>query len=166
MSLIIVHQDKDESQDLHHNIPLDWKVHHTKSGYMDRYGWLKDMTHLSNIYGASPVNNQIIFFDGQGSRFDNRILIQTQSKNIYPFILNAGESINYQPKDNGQNSKLKDLYNILKAKWMLKYGIARFQTHHTNSVLVETGEAFTVSSGNIIRDSFAKIVYYPSAPSI
>ena len=39
---------------------------------------------------------------------------------------------------------------------MLKYGITRFQSHHINSVLVETREAFTVSAGNIIRDSFAK----------
>ena len=39
---------------------------------------------------------------------------------------------------------------------MLKYGTMRFQPHHMNSVLVETWEAFTVSSGNIIRDSFAK----------
>ena len=44
MPPIIVHQAKDCSQDLHYNIPLDWIVHHTPYGYMDRDGWLKSMT--------------------------------------------------------------------------------------------------------------------------
>ena len=39
---------------------------------------------------------------------------------------------------------------------MLKYGTTRFQPHHMNSVLVEIWEAFTVSSRNIIRESFTK----------
>ena len=154
MPPVIVHQAKDYSQDLHHNIPLDWKVNHTSSEYMDRDGWLKAMTQFSNICGTSPVNNQILFFDGHDSHFDDRSLTQIQSKNIQPFILKAGYPINDQPKDNGPNSTLKTLYNILKAKWMLKYGTIRFQPHHMNSVLVEAWYAFKVSSGNIIVDSF------------
>ena len=125
-------------QDLHHNIPLEWTVHHTSSGYMDIDGWLKAMTQFSNICGASPVNNQILFFDGNDSHFENRALTQMQIKNIHPFILKAGDSINDQSDDNGPNSKLNDLYNHSKAKWMLKYGNTRFQPHHMNSVLVET----------------------------
>ena len=39
---------------------------------------------------------------------------------------------------------------------MLNYGTMRFQTHHMNSVVVETWEAFIVSAGNIISDSFSK----------
>ena len=46
---IIFHQAKDYSQDIHHNIPLNWTVHHTYSGYMDRDRWLKAMTQLSTI---------------------------------------------------------------------------------------------------------------------
>ena len=104
---------------------------------MDRDGWLKSMTQLSNICGASPVNNQILLFDGHDSNFDNRSVTQIQSKNFQPFILKAGESINDQPNDNTPNSKLKSLYNITKAEWMLKYGTTRFQPHHMSSVLVE-----------------------------
>ena len=44
MPPVIIHQSKEYSKDLHHNIPLDWTVHHTPSGYMDRYRWLKAMT--------------------------------------------------------------------------------------------------------------------------
>ena len=104
---------------------------------MDRDGWLKSMTKFSNICGASPVNNQILFFDGNDSHFNYRALTQMQMKNIHPFILKTGDSINDQTNDNGPNSKLKALYNILKAKWMLKYGTTRIQPHHMKYVLFE-----------------------------
>ena len=82
----VVHQAKEYSQDLHHNIPFDWTVHHTPSGYMDRDGWIKAMNQLSNIYGASPVNNQILFLYGHNSHFDDHALTQMQTKK-YPALL-------------------------------------------------------------------------------
>ena len=103
MPPVIVHQAKEYSQDLHHNIPLEWTVHHTSSGYMDRDGWLKAMTQFSNICSASPVNNQILFFDGNDSHFINRALTLMQIKNIQPFIVKAGDSINDHPNDNMPN---------------------------------------------------------------
>ena len=138
MPLIIVHQSKEYYQDIHHSIPFDWTVHHTSSGYTDRDGWLKVMTQFSNICGASHVKNQILFFYGHGIHFDDHALTQIQIKNIQPFVLKVGDSINDQPNDNGPNSKLKYLYNILNSKWMLNYGTTRFQPLHMNSVLVET----------------------------
>ena len=141
---VIFHQEKEYSQDIHHNIPFDWTVHHTPSGNMYIYGWLKAMSQLSNICGDSPVNNKILFLDGQDSHFDDLTLTQTQRKNTQPFILKSGDSINDQPNENGSNSKLKSLYNVSKDKWMLKYGTTRFQPHQTNYALVETWEAFTV----------------------
>ena len=66
---VIVHQAKDYSQDLHYNVPLDWIVHHTPSGYMDRDGWLKSMNQFSNVCSLSPVKNKIMFFDGHGIHF-------------------------------------------------------------------------------------------------
>ena len=94
MPPVIIHQAKEYSEDLHHNILLDWTVHHTSSGYMDRDGWLKAMTQFSNICGASPVNNHILLFDGHDSHFENLVLTHMQIKNIQPFILKAGDSIN------------------------------------------------------------------------
>ena len=135
MPPVIVHQAKEYSQYLHHNIPLDWTVHHKPYGYMDRDRWLKAMTQLYNIWSASPFNNQIIFFYGHNSHCDNRY-IKKQRNNIQAFKLKVGDSINDQPNDNRTNSKLKSLYNILKAKWMLKYGTTRFQPHHMNYILV------------------------------
>ena len=75
---IVVKQAKEYYQYIHHNIPLDETVHHTPSGYMYRDGWLKAMTQLSNICGASPVKNQILFFNGHSCHFDNRALTKIQ----------------------------------------------------------------------------------------
>ena len=47
---------------------------------------------------------------------------------------------------------------------MLKYVTTRFQPHHMNFVLVEAWEYFTVSTGNIIRDSFSKTHLLPLSP--
>ena len=167
MPPMIVHQAKEYYQDLHHNIPLDWTFHHTPSGYVDRDGWLKSMNQFSNICGDYHVNNKILFFDGQNGNFGKHALTQTKTKNIQSFILKVGDSIYYHPNNNGPNSKLKALYNILKAKWMLKYGTLRFQPHHMKYVLVETWKPFTVSYGNIIRDRYTKPhLLPPSTPNM
>ena len=102
---------------------------------MDRDGWLKSTTQFSNVCGASPVNNQILFFDGHGSHFDDGALRQMMYKNIQPFVLKSGDSINNQPNDNGPNAKLKSLYNVAKSAWMLEYGTTKFSRHLMNSVL-------------------------------
>ena len=88
MRTIIVHQSKEYSQDLNHNIPLDCTVHNTPSGYMDRDGLLKAMTQLSNICGASPFNNQILFFDEHNSHFDKRLPTKHLRKTSSPSYLN------------------------------------------------------------------------------
>ena len=126
MPPIIVRQSKDYSQDIHYNVPVDWIVHHAPSGYMDRDGWLKSMTQFSNVYGASPVINKILSFDGHDSHFEDGTLRQMICKNIQPFVLKSGDSINDQPNDNGPNTKLKYLYNVAKSAWILKYGGKNF----------------------------------------
>ena len=72
MPLVIIHQVTKYTQELHQNIPSDWIIHSTPSGYIDRDGWLMDMTHFSTICGATNLNNQILFFDGHDNHFDYR----------------------------------------------------------------------------------------------
>ena len=67
------------------------------------------MTQLSYIYGAYPVNNQILVFDAHGSHFDNPARTQMKRKNIQPFILKLDNSINNQHNENGYNKTLKDI---------------------------------------------------------
>ena len=73
------------------------------------------MTQLSNLCGAYPVNNQILLFDGHTSHFDDGTLRQMMCKNVQPFLLKSGDSINDHPNDIRPNSKLKSLYNVEKS---------------------------------------------------
>ena len=73
-----------------------------------------------------------------------------------PLFLKSGDSTNNYTNDNGINSKLKFLYNMAKSARMLKYGTKTFSLHHMNYVFVEAWDAFKMSAGNIIRDSFVK----------
>ena len=123
----------------------------------------KAMTHFTNAWGTSPVNNYILLFDGHNSHFDDGTIRQIMCKNIQLFVLKPGESVNYQPNDNGPNAKLKSLYNVENSVWIMKYGTTKFSLHHMNSVLVEAWFAFMMSSVNIIRDILAKQSYFPSA---
>ena len=138
MPPISVNQSKEYSQYLHFNITLDWKFNQTPSGYMDRCGWLKATTQLSNVCGASHVNNQILFFDGHYSHFGEFTLRQMKCIKIQQFVLKSGDSINYQNNDNGTNAKLKSLLNVAKDAWILKYGTTKFLPHQMNSILVES----------------------------
>ena len=159
MSPIIVHQYKEYSEDLHFNIPLDWTAHHKPPGYMDRDGWLKSMTQFSNVCGASPVNNRILFFDGHDSHFDDCTQRQMKCKNTQPFVLKSGKYGNYQTNDNGTNAKLKSLYNGSKSFCMLKYGMKNILPHHMKSILVKSWDSFNVYSVNIVREIFLKKIY-------
>ena len=135
---IIVHQYKEYYQNLHYNVPLDWIFHHTTSDFMYIYGWLKSMTQLSNVCGASLVNNPILFLDGHGSNFNNGALRQMMCKNTQPFVLKSGGSVNNRPNDNVPNSRM----NYLSTTWQrvsgcFKYGMKKIPPHHMKSVSVE-----------------------------
>ena len=73
------------------------------------------MTQFSNVCGASPVNNKILFFGGHDSHFDGRALRHTDYQEIQPFVPKVGDSTNNQPSDNGPHSKLNSLYNEVKS---------------------------------------------------
>ena len=122
------------------------------------------MSQLSNVCGASPVNNQIIFFDGRDTHFDDCTLIHMEHRNIQPFILKLGNYVKYQPNDNRPDAKLKYLYNEMKYSWMLKYGTTKMLPHHTKSILVEAWCAFKVSAGKVISDSCVKTKLPPVSP--
>ena len=121
------------------------------------------MTQFSKVCGAYPVNNQILFFDGSDSHFDDGALRKIMWKNIQPFVMKACNSINNYPNYNSPNSKLNSIFNVAKTAWLLKYETTKFSPHYMNSVLVEAWDAFEVSSGNIIGDIFAKTMLLPSS---
>ena len=69
---MIVHQAENYTHDIHWNLPSDWLVHNTLSGYMDRDGWMKAMSLFSRTCAASKMNPQVLFFDGHDSHLDDR----------------------------------------------------------------------------------------------
>ena len=109
MTPIIAHQDKEYLKYIHYKVPLDWIVHNTPSGYMDRDWWIKTMTKLYNVCGVYPVNIQILFFDGHHIHFNDGSLRQMMYKKIQSFVPKEVYSINNQPNDNAPNAKLKSL---------------------------------------------------------
>ena len=147
---IILHQAKKYSQYIHFVIQLDWIFHHTPSGYMDIDGWIKAMTQLSTVCGASTIKNQMIYFNWHDIHFDYRALCYMEDQNIQPFALKSGHSLNDQTNNNGNNAKLKSRYNDSKVSWMLKYGTTIFLTRHMKSILVQAWNAFIVTTINII----------------
>ena len=126
MPPIIVHQSKEYYRYIHYYVPRVWIVHHTPPGYMDRDRWLKYMIQFLNVCSDSPVKNQILFFDGNSSHFDDGVIRQIMCKNIQPFVLKSEDSIINQSNDNVPNAKLRSLYNVTKSAWMLKYGTTIF----------------------------------------
>ena len=97
MSPVIVHQAENYTKDVYWNLPSDWLVHNTPSGYIDMYVWMKEMSLFSRTYGASKLNPQVLFFDGHDSHFYDRATHLLRSHHISPFILKAGDSTNDQP---------------------------------------------------------------------
>ena len=78
---------------------------------MDRYGLLKYMTQLSNVCGAYSINNQILFFGGHDSHFDDLTPSYIEKLHIHPFVLKVGKYGNNRPNENGPNIQRKYLYN-------------------------------------------------------
>ena len=133
---VVVHQSTHYTQDLHYNIPSDWIVQNSPSGYMDRYGWHKSMSHFASMCFSSPLNTQVLFYDGYDSRFDDRALNILHKHNIQYFILKTGDSVHDHPNDNGPNIKLNNLYGDSRMNWMRHHETFNFSPPHMNSVFV------------------------------
>ena len=103
-----------------------------------------------------PLNPQVLFYDGHGSHFDDRALDILRRNNIQSFILKVGDSVHDQPHNNVPNMKFKNLYNNVRMNWIKHHGTLKFTPTHINSVLVETWEAFKLSSTTITHKYFKK----------
>ena len=78
---------------------------------MDRDGWFKTIHNFTKLCGASPKNSQYLFFDGHNSHWDADALDPMHTNDVYLYFLEASDSKNDQPNDNGPNACLKGLYN-------------------------------------------------------
>ena len=69
---MIAYQAANYTEDIHWNLPSDWIVYNTLSGYIDRDGWMKAMNLFSGTCGSSESNPQVLLFDGHDSHLDYR----------------------------------------------------------------------------------------------
>ena len=76
-----MHQSNHYTQVVHYNITSDWVFHNLLSVYINSDGWHKSIAHFSSIHCFSPINTQVIFYDGNDSHFDDRSVIKKE--NLY-----------------------------------------------------------------------------------
>ena len=95
------------------------------------------MTQFSTIFGASPISNKILFFDGHDSHFDDCALSFIEDHKIQPLVLKSGDSGNDHSNNNGPDEKLKPYYNDVKASWIINDETTKLLPHHMKFILVE-----------------------------
>ena len=140
ISPVVVHQITHYTQDLHHNIPCDWVIHNSPSGYMDHDGWHKSMSHFKFMCCSSPLNHKVLFYGVDDSHFGDRELDIIHIHNIQFFIFKAGDYVNDHPNNNCPNMKLNNYYGNERMNWMRHNGTLKFTPAHMNYFLVETWE--------------------------
>ena len=158
---VVVHQRTHYAQDLHYNIPRNWVVQNLSPGYMDLYCWHKFMSHFPSMCVSSPINYQVLLYDGHDSHFDYRVLNILHRHHILSLILRSGDSVHDKPNNNGQNMKINDLYGNEIMNWMRQHGTLKLTLSHMNYVLVETWESFKLSSTKITQKDFKKTRLLP-----
>ena len=97
--------------------------------------------HFSAICGAIKLNNQIFYFGGHSSHFDDRAMSILKCFRVQLFALNPGDSGKDQPNGNGPNANRRSLYNWGKEKWHQRLSAIKFSLSHTNSTLVDARES-------------------------
>jgi len=160
----VIHQTTDMSADFLMNIPDDWIVHGTPSGYMDRDGWYKTITNFANLSGASKASKQFLFFDGHDSHWDSDALQLLEDRHIKSFFLKSGDSEKDQPNDNGPNACLKSCYNSAKSAWDEKFATTNFTVPHMNGVLDDMWSSYIMKSAPVIKKAFAVTKIHPLQP--
>ena len=105
---------------------------------MDCDGWKKFMARFPSMCLYSPLNPQVLFYDGQDRNFDDRDCNILQIHLIQYFIQKPGDYINYQTNDNGPNMNLNNIYFYAIMNCMRNHGTLNFTPLHMNNSLVET----------------------------
>ena len=133
---VVGHQITHYTQDLHYNIPSDWDVHNSPSGYIDHDGWHKSMSHFSYMYFFSHLNPQLLLSGVHDIHFDDRALHIFCRHHIQYFILKACDYVHDQPNYDIPNMKLNHLHGIARMDWMGHHGPLKFTLPYMNFFLV------------------------------
>ena len=134
---------------------------------MDCEGWHKSMSHFPSMCCSSPINYQVLFYDGHARQFDDKTLNILSRHRIHAFILEEVDYLHDQPNNNNTNTNLKNLYGNKRMICTRHHGSLNFTLLHRNSFLVEIWEAFKLSSATITHKAFNKTyLLHPSQTDI
>ena len=114
------------------------------------------MAHFASVCFSSILNPQVLLYEVHNSQIYYRELNILRRNNIQCFILKTGDYVHEQPNNNGPSISLHNVYGNERMNWMIDRGTLKFSTPHTNSLLVETWEAFKISSEKITQNAFKK----------
>ena len=114
------------------------------------------MVYFKTVCVPNNLNPQVLLYDVHYSHFDDRDIHIILSGHIKPFILKAGDSVNYQPNDNGSNLNLKGIYVQSGMNWQRQNGTLGFMDSRMSVLLLETGIVFQISTVPIIINPFRK----------
>jgi hypothetical protein len=160
----VIHQATEMTAGFLLNLPGNWVVHTTPSGYMDRDGWFKTISNFAHLSGASQSNKQFLYFDGHDSHWDPDALELLEVKHIQSFFLKSGDSEKDQPNDNGPNACVKSCYNDAKSDWDEKFATTNYTVPHMNGVLADMWNRFVLRSAPVIKKAFAVTKIHPLKP--
>ena len=145
------------------DLPDDWGVHCTPSGYMDRNGVRVLCERFVKYSGACAENPQYLYWDGHDSHWDPDALDYFAEHHVHVHFLKANDSSNDQPNDMGPNRNIKAIYATCYSEWRARYPGVVYTAEWLNGVLAETYRRFMLSANSeaCVRDSFAKAGLYP-----
>lgn len=155
----LVHQGSQLSEFHALNLPSDWVVHATPSGYQDRDGFAKVCAQFIEYCG--PKRPQYIFIDGHDSHFDSEALDQLASNNIFVFFLKSNNSEEDQPNDNGPNSALKACYDSKYDDWLHQFDGVPYNGAFFNSVFVPAWRDWKAKASASIAQAFSMCGLWP-----
>ena len=158
----VVHQAAQLSEFHALNLPLDWCVHASDSGYMDRDGWFKVAVHFQKWCG--PLRPQYLFFDAHDSHWDSDALKLWSEDQLFPFFLRAHGSEDDQINDNGPNAKFHSYYDEETAAWQETHPGVKDTPAYVNSRLTGAWERMKMEGGPTAAKAARITGLYPFNP--
>ena len=150
------------------NVPRDWMVRQSSSGYMTEEIWMDVANHI--ILNCPRANGPyLLYIDGHGSHWNEKALRKLKDHGIYVCFLRSHNSEQDQPNDNGFNSRQKSVYYKKLTEWKIKYPhriTQKFKAWHFNEVYHMAWQELIGSSGEVIRNGFKICGLFPLDKSV
>lgn len=159
----VVHQGAQMSDYFRLNLPQDWCVHCSPSGYMDRDGWLKVARHFKRYCG--PTRPLYLYFDGHDSHWDPDALDEWLDDNIFPTFFKAHGSEDDNMNDNGPNAAFHSEFDDATSDWGETYPGTKDAVPFVNERLVVAWKNLKARGGPIAVNAAAITGIYPFNPN-